>query len=272
MKRKAIIVITTRDYPCPPNDSFVYLDLPRIETVMKEKIDLKEQGNIDRLGPHITDESEIDEFQDFARRILVWEHSSASWCKNSDYFQNTVLVEGLKLARITLEGNKDNEYIIYVGPCTNGQDKLQFRREYSAAMLLTALKDCGGVKEGDSIIMVAHDKDVVDEDGCGPVSTSVFEKCDVASEISPLHQLQVLKFQHENTDKIWDAIIKPIRDKTITTDTCDAFIDLVNSFREQHVEFSSFFKEDIVTKSYLKKVEINQLYTHYPDLFPPFKK
>lgn len=270
MQRKTIMVITTRDYPCTPNENYDYLDIPNVEKVIEENIDLKDQRNINRLLTRIEEVSEIDDHQDAARRILVWEHPDASWCKDTDYFEKTVLVEGLKLAKISFGKNESNEFIIYVGPCTNGQGELQFRREYTAAMLLTALEDCGGVKKGYSIFLVAHDKDIVDEDGCGPVSLPVFEKCEVSSSIPPLPQLQVFKFQHEEgTDIIWKSIIRPIRDNTLSIDSCDAFTKLANSF--QSVEFSSFFTNDLTTKSYLERVDRKLLATHYPNLFPEMK-
>jgi len=269
MKRKTILIITTRDYPCSPNEGFTYLDIPKIEEVMKKYVRPKDQGNLNRLLIRIEDESEIDEFPDAARRILVWEQRDASWCKDTDYFENTVLAEGLKLAKKSLGENEGNKYIIYVGPCTNGQGELQFRREYSAAMLLTALEDCGSVEDVDRIILVAHDKDIVDEDGCGPVPLAVFEKCEASSMIPTSPQFQILKFQHEQgTDIVWETIIRPIRDNTLSIASCDDFMKLVSSFREQNVEFSSLFRSDVTTKSYLEKVDKVLLAKHYPELFP----
>ena len=268
MKKRTIIIITTRDYPILHRDEFSYLDIPRVEKVMEKYVNLRDEECINRLRTRIEDESEIEAYPDIARRVLVWEHERASWCKDADYFENKILEEGFKLIKLHLknENESDNAFYVYVGPCTNGQGELLFRREYTAAMLLTAIDDYDDKCDDCSIVLVVHDKDIVDEDGTGPVTLPVFDKCEIPPNIMAV--LKVLKFQHEDEDIIWKTIIRPIRDKDFSEENCEALLRLIESFKDQDVKLSMYHAKDVVTKSYLEKVDKTLLIAHYPNLFP----
>ena len=266
MGKKTIIIITTRDYPI--GGKFSYLDIPLVEEVMEKCIDLNDEECINRLRTRIEDESDIKKYPNTARRVLVWEHERASWCKDEDYFDNTIIPNGFKLIKIhpQAEINPENAFYVYIGPCTNGQGSLLFRRKYTAAMLQTALNDFGDISDDCLIALVVHDKDIVDEDGTGPVTLPIFEKFGISSNI--LKVLKVLKFQHEKEDLIWKTIIRPIRDKVLSAQNCEDLVRLIESFKDQNVELPMYHENDLVTKSYLERVDKDLLIDHYPDLFP----
>lgn len=265
---RTIIVITTRDYPCKHCDEFTCINIPNVENIMKKYVDLRDEYNIKRLMCRVEDPSEIDEFPEVARRVLVWEHERASWCKDANYFENIVLVNGLKIINIhpSLKDNDETEFYVFVGPCTNGQGTLRFKREYTLAMLLTAIGNVPNFKKNeDSVILVAHDKDVVDESGSGLITQPIFEKCDMASQIPS--KMKMLKYKHEEEENIWKTIIRPIRDNNLSYADCTAFVSLVGSYRDQDMDLSSYDKANSVLNSYLSRVDKELLKCHYPELF-----
>ena len=242
-----IIVITTRDYPCKKRPYYSYPAIHGIDECFRRNIDLTDS----KMSESIQDEleltpSELEEHLDIVCRILVWEDLRASWCKD-DVFFDSVKEKGFSLIKIIC-GKDDSKFFIYVAPCTNGRLSLQFRRDYSATILNAALEDMKNSDSYDRIVLVAHDKDLVEIDGSGLVPLSVF---DGISSTSVIKNLKVLKFRHEDNDEIWKTIVRPIRDDQISVEDCAKLVSLADS----STDLFKYFLLDSVTASYEELLE-----------------
>ena len=234
-----LIVITTRDYPLEKREDYSYCSISGMDGVLQEHIDLSDSETVKSLQhyPLIITQKPSE-----ARRMLVWKHEKASWYNS----MRTVMQQGFELVRIE-QVQDDARFFVYVGPCTNGHFDISFGRDYTAAILSAALKDFTDMRMSyDRVILVAHDKDLVDEDGSGIVARTIFSG---TPKFDDLDDFTVLKFQHEDSDRIWDSIIRPIRDGHITPKDCIGFVELVDALL---VDMSPFYEKDSVTASYMQ--------------------
>ena len=263
-----IIVVTTREYPCHLPTDYSLVSMPLGNDIVTSCVDLNNDEIIKPLKSEIDKQPQaLKEIPDQLKRILVWNDRRATFCKESGFFLK-VRKEGFKMVYTRFENN-EARYHVYIAPCTNGSLILPFKREYTAAVVKDAVnsfKQETGLDSYERIIIIAHDKDIVAEDGCGPVARSVF--CDCKNQPGEMNLIKVLKFQHEESDgnDIWRTFILPIKNQNLKITDCENLVSLVDSFVNIDI-VDGYSLHNEVTNSYLKKINRELLVSHYPDLF-----
>ena len=260
-----IILITTRDYPFKDRSGWQSVNMCNVNNHVRDHVNLNDSSVVRPMESYLEDEPELikdDAYAEVIKRILVWNDKDASYCQDLDYFE-VVKNDGFFLKKKDID-NGDKVYHIYVAPCVAKGDHLDlsFRKLYSLSVLLDVFADCGDVT-GSEVILVAHDKDVSSIAGFGVVNDSLFY-LNGAGDNKP-RTLTVCKFQHEaGTDTIYKTIVEPVKNNNISAANCDSLVEYIGKSKSP-VLYETFSK-DLVTRSYLGKINIEKLLIEPPEL------